>query len=101
MSDVKGLSVRKPGWLRVIGWSAFVCFLIPVVIPLVEITSHYRIPRTVWPGFCLMAFFVLGPVWALGSIIHRAQTHQAKLTAAYLMNAERERQATAARQGGK
>jgi hypothetical protein len=93
MSANTALGVRKPVWLRICGWTAFVLFAVPISIPIVELVSRYHIPRTVWPGFCLLAFFPLAGVWCLGSVVYSVQRKQAQLTAAALMHAERARHA--------
>lgn len=81
------LGVSKPVWLRALGWISFVGFLVAPALALTETVSHYRIPRTVWPGYALFVAFLCLPVWMLGTVIYKMQRSQAKLTAAEIIRA--------------
>jgi len=93
--------LEKPAWLRLTGWLSLVLVMVPLCIPLVEVISHYRIPRTVWPGFCLLAFFPSFAVWVIGSLGHRFTVYRAKVQAAALMAAARKAPPTSASGGGR
>jgi drug/metabolite transporter (DMT)-like permease len=62
----------KPLWVRVFGWVSLGCISIVIGIPLVEVLTHYHIPRTVWPGLLLLATFPMITLWCFGTIVHRA-----------------------------
>jgi hypothetical protein len=84
------LGVSKPAWLRVIGWLSLALFLVAPAIALTETVTRYRIPRTVWPGYCLFVCFVTTPLWVLGTVIYKVQRTQAQMTAAQLMAKNRQ-----------
>lgn len=87
MSETQRSPLDKPVWIRVVGWLALVCFLVPICIPLAEVLSHTRIPRTVWPGYCDVAFFPLWIVWSLATMIHRVHKRRAEQNARALIEA--------------
>jgi drug/metabolite transporter (DMT)-like permease len=62
----------KPLWVQVCGWISLGCISIVIGIPLVEVLTHYHIPRTVWPGLLLLASFPMITLWCFGTIVHRA-----------------------------
>jgi hypothetical protein len=62
--------MSKPGWIRFLGWLSLALLVTPVCIPLAEMLSGQRIPRTVIPGLMLVAFFPCFIVWLLASIVH-------------------------------
>lgn len=57
------------------------CLLVPVSFPLAEMVGRVHIPRSIFPGVALVAFFPLCAVWLLASIIHRFAAYQAALIA--------------------
>jgi hypothetical protein len=87
MNEKQVSPLDKPLWIRVIGWLDLLCLLVPMCVPLAEVVSHVRIPRTVWPGYCFLAFFPLFWVWALASILHRMHVRRAKQGAAAMLQA--------------
>jgi hypothetical protein len=82
----------KPGWVRVVGYLALLCGLVPILVPLAEVTSGVRIPRTVWPGYCFLAFWPLIILWIIASLSHRVHVRRARLNAAAMMEAARQSQ---------
>jgi hypothetical protein len=101
MNTEKALGVRKPRWISACGWFALVCIVTPFAIPLAEVLFHVYIPRTVIPGLMLVVFWPLFLIWILGTVIHRAQAHQAQLTAAALMKAAQQAALQQRQPGGK
>ena len=95
MLPTSGLSLKKPAWVRVCGWLAWVCLITPFCMSWVEVILSMKFPRTVYPGLMLLAFFPLFILWCLGTVVHRVQLSQANLTAAALRKSALEENARA------
>jgi hypothetical protein len=72
---------RKSYFLTFCGWVALVCIAVALGVPLFEVTTGIRVPRTVWPGLMLVASFPLALIWLVGTLVHRSRVRRAKIQA--------------------
>jgi hypothetical protein len=73
--------IRKSSFFSICGWVALVCIAVAFGVPLFEVTTGIRVPRTVWPGLSLVAFFPLALVWLVGTLVHRSRIKRARIQA--------------------
>lgn len=72
---------RKSRFLTFCGWMALICIAISFGVPLFEVVTQIRVPRTVWPGFAFIAFWPFFLIWCVGTMIHRSRIRRARIQA--------------------
>jgi hypothetical protein len=72
---------RKSLFIRFCGWMALVCMAVVLGVPLFDVTTGVSVPKTVWPGFMLVAFFPLALIWLVGTLVHRSRVRRARIQA--------------------